>query len=305
MSRRRLLAWGLGGGAAVLAAGASGVELVLHGVLPGRQRLVQATGGCHVEAPPGSFEPGATSTSGTFASQKRNQTVGYTIALPPGHVPGTALPLILVLHGFGRTHADALSRLSLAQAAALEPGAFAPHLPVALAAADGGNGYWHAHPGDDPLGMVVEELLPMCQRLGLGQPPEPVAALGISMGGYGVLHLAQAYPGLVSAVAAISPAVWTSYAQARAADPGAFDSAQDFAANDVIAHAPALAGTPVWIASGRDDPFHTGVVALEAALPRDVTVSITKGCHDDDFWRAAEPDALGFLTPHLLGHHTG
>ena len=45
VSRRRLLAWGLGGGAAALAAGATGVELVLHDVLPGHDvDLVAASG---------------------------------------------------------------------------------------------------------------------------------------------------------------------------------------------------------------------------------------------------------------------
>ena len=41
------------------------------------------------------------------------------------------------------------------------------------------------------------------------------------MGGYGALLLAEKYPGLISAVAAIGPAVWTSYGQARAVNPGA------------------------------------------------------------------------------------
>jgi hypothetical protein len=38
-ARRRVLAFGLGGVAAVVAAGATGLELVSHGVLPGKQRL--------------------------------------------------------------------------------------------------------------------------------------------------------------------------------------------------------------------------------------------------------------------------
>jgi S-formylglutathione hydrolase FrmB len=35
--------------------------------------------------------------------------------------------------------------------------------------------------------------------------------MGISMGGYGALAIAERYPRQVSAVAAISPAIWTSY----------------------------------------------------------------------------------------------
>ena len=37
--------------------------------------------------------------------------------------------------------------------------------------------------------------------------------------------LAEKYPHLIAAAAAISPAIWTSYAQATAANPGAYASA--------------------------------------------------------------------------------
>ena len=40
--------------------------------------------------------------------------------------------------------------------------------------------------------------------------------MGISMGGYGALILAEKYPDTFAAVAAIGPAVWTSYGQAQA-----------------------------------------------------------------------------------------
>ena len=38
------------------------------------------------------------------------------------------------------------------------------------------------------------------------------------MGGYGALLLAEKNPELIAAVAAISPAVWTTYSEARAAN---------------------------------------------------------------------------------------
>ena len=43
-------------------------------------------------------------------------------------------------------------------------------------------------------------------------------------------------------MAAIGPAIWTSYPQAQAVNAGAYASAADFAANDVVTHAAALAG---------------------------------------------------------------
>ena len=90
--------------------------------------------------------------------------------------------------------------------------------------------------------------------------------MGISMGGYGALLMAEKHPDVFAAVAAISPAVWTTYAEAEGANAGAYSSAADFAANDAVTHARALARIPVRIASGLSDPFHPGVVALAADL---------------------------------------
>jgi len=52
LSRRRILGWGIGGVALAVAAGATGVELVAHGVLPGQQALDQLDGTCSVDSPP-------------------------------------------------------------------------------------------------------------------------------------------------------------------------------------------------------------------------------------------------------------
>jgi pimeloyl-ACP methyl ester carboxylesterase len=119
------------------------------------------------------------------------------------------------------------------------------------------------------------------------------------MGGYGAVLLAEKQPRLISAVAAISPAVWTTYSQARSANAGAFASAPDFASDDVITHASALNGIPVRIASGTDDPFHPGVVALADAMPKSAVVEITAGCHDHSFFSSQQHQSLAFLGRHL------
>jgi S-formylglutathione hydrolase FrmB len=146
--------------------------------------------------------------------------------------------------------------------------------------------------------MVVDELIPMCQALGLGRGHRNVGTMGISMGGYGALLLAEKYPELIGAVAAISPAIWTSYTQARGVNSGAYASAAAFTANDVVTHAGALESTPVRVASGFDDPFHPGVVALSQVLPSSA-VEFSQGCHTGDFFNAEEPPALQFLGRHL------
>jgi pimeloyl-ACP methyl ester carboxylesterase len=298
-TRRRVLTWALGAGASMAAAAVAGVELVSKGVLPGHQELLTLEGACAVPAPVLEFSPLGPAVSGRFFSRARRRVVGYTIAYPPGHGPGSTLPLVVMLHGYGANHTNALSGLSPAQALALRVGD-RPLFPMAMATVDGGGGYWHPHPGDDPLGMLVNELIPMCRARGLGRGAQGLATMGISMGGYGALLVAERYPAMVRAVAAISPAVWTTYAEAHGANPGAYSSAADFAANDVVTHASAIERMAVRMASGLDDPFRPGVRALAAELPH-AAVDFSKGCHSGPFFLAQEPPSLEFLSGHLGG----
>ncbi len=298
VDRRRFLKIALGGTAAVVVAGATGLELVSHGVVPGKQQLDELDGACSVSSAPLTFSTLGPSHSGSFFSTARNRTVGYTIAYPPGHARGSPLPLIVMLHGFGGNHNTALSDMTPAQALAVHVEG-KPLPPMAMVTVDGGGGYWNPHPGDDPMAMVVDELIPMCQRLGLGAAPHSIGAMGISMGGFGALLLAEKHPALIAAVAAISPAIWTTYGEARSANSGAFASAEAFESADALTHVAALSGTPVRVASGSDDPFHPGVVALAAVLPKGSTVVLSAGCHTGPFFVSQEPPSLQFLGTHL------
>jgi len=308
--RRRFLRYALGGIVVVAAAGATGFEFVDRGVLPGKGELDQLDGGCAAPAPDfAAYAAPGPQYSGTFYSAARRTTVGYTVGYPPGHGPGDKLPLVIALHGFGDNHSNALFGLTPSQAVALKPGG-TPLPPLALVTVDGGGGYWNPHPGDNPQAMLTGELIPMCQRKGLGagttgaKNPKRIGVMGTSMGGYGAILLAEKYPDLIGAVAAISPAIWTSYAQARSANAGAYASAADFAQDDAVTHAAALAGVPVRVAVGYDDPFYPGVQAFVRALPKDpggtpAEVYLASGCHTAPFFNAQEPPSLAFLARHL------
>ena len=295
-TRRRVLTLGLAPAAVLVVGG--GAELVCRGALPGRSILERLDGACSVAAPRLGYSSPGPSYSGTFYSAARRRPVGYTIAYPPGHRRGDALPLVVMLHGYGGSHADALAGMSPAQALALKDGG-RPLPPMAMVTVDGGGGYWNPHPGDDPMAMVIDELIPRCQRLGLGGPPRRIGTLGISMGGYGALLFAERYPRLIAAVAAISPAIWTSYAQARQVNPGAYASAAAFARADAVTHAGALGRRPVRVAVGYRDPFYPGVRALARALPAGAVVAAGADRHDGSFFAAQQPPSLAFLAAHL------
>src|SRR5258708_22212673 len=98
-TRRRALVAGLGSVAAIAAAGATSIELAGRGVLPGQQYLDSLDGACQVYVPSLTFGPPGPQRSGTFYSGARHRIVGYTVAYPPGHLPGARLPLVIALHG--------------------------------------------------------------------------------------------------------------------------------------------------------------------------------------------------------------
>jgi alpha-beta hydrolase superfamily lysophospholipase len=146
---------------------------------------------------------------------------------------------------------------------------------------------------------VINELIPMCRQRDLGRAS--LGFMGISMGGYGAILMAERHPGMARAVAAISPAIWTTYAQARSVNTGAYASAEAFAADDAVTHAAALSGVAVRIGSGDSDPFHPGVEALARVLPAGSTVRFSAGCHTAPFFVSQEPPSLAFLAGHLTG----
>ncbi|HWD64856.1 MAG TPA: alpha/beta hydrolase-fold protein [Solirubrobacteraceae bacterium] len=295
VSRRRFLAAGAGG---VLLAGAAGVELVAHGVLPGQHYLDQIDGACSVAPPPERYGSVGPTVVGSFFSQARRRQVSFTLAYPPEYGPGSRLPLVVYLYGNGGSHTSPLGALPLAKALAghTKTGGIPP---MALVVADGGSLYWNPHPGDDPMRMITDELVPRLRARGLGAGARSLGIIGMSMGGYGALLLSEKRPDLFSAAAAISPAIWTSYAEARAANPAAFASASDFARDDVITHAGRLAGIPVRIASGASDPFHPGVLALAPHLPASASLQIPPGCHNTSFFSEQQLPSLQFLGRHL------
>jgi acetyl esterase/lipase len=283
LTRRRLLI----GGSGVLVAGAGLAGFA--GVLPGQAALDRRLGRCDVEVP----EPRAAAgplVRGEFASAQLRRQVAYTIAYPPGRATGARLPVCLLLHGAGWRQDGWFRAMRFHRHLADAVVAGAP--PFALAAADGGPLFWHRRAnGDDPQAMLTDEFLPLLAARGLRVAG--IGVLGCSMGGYGALLLGAMRPDLCAAVVASSPAVWASYTGG-----GAFDSAADFRRYDVLHRAGALAGTPVRVDCGEQDPGRSGSQALARQLPSG-SVHFSPGCHDPRFWEQRAPAQLAFVAGHL------
>lgn len=209
-------------------------------------------------------------------SERRGRTVDLYTAVPAGFGRGVGLPVCLVLHGASGRPAD---YPAFGFAEFLTAAARAGHPPFVLAGADGGALSWSPSDGDDPQAMLVEEMPRWLRDRGFDA--SRLVAWGWSMGGYGALRLAEVAPRWLRAVAAFSPAV----------DPG-----------DVVhTDATQLAGTPLGVWCGTEDPFYEGVRSLLDRLPEPVAAgSFAPGQdHTRTYWSSITQDAFGFLADHL------
>ena len=232
--------------------------------------------------------------SGSFHSRWMRTNTGWSIAYPPGHGAGDKLPVVVSLHGRGGTHRTTFTSLHLDDYLDRVVKAGTP--PFAVAAVDGGDhSYYHRRTdGTDASAMLREEFLPLLASQGLDTTR--LGLFGWSMGGYGALLIAGKQRLPVKAVAVSSPALFTS---AGATAAGAFDSAEDFDANDVYGHAEWLRGMRLRMDCGLQDPFYAATKNLAGRLSPRPAGGFAEGAHDQDYWRLMVPAQLRFLGPIL------
>ena len=233
----------------------------------------------------------------TVHSAARGREVELVTILPT-RTPVTGLPVVLLLHGRGANAREAAptdltSRLS----AEVARGAFPAFGFVAV---DGGDSYWHEHlPGDDPMGMLLEEIPAWLRdrKLG-GTDGTPFACAGNSMGGFGSLLYARRRGERndpVAAVAVMAPALITTWAEMSKRN--AFRDASDWASMDPLRNVDALRGVPTGMWCGTQDPFVEGVRRYLAAARPEVGFT-GPGTHSDAFNRSVMPSLIGFLGRH-------
>ena len=287
------------GGAGALTLGAAGLLAgVESGWLPGKVRLHRALGQGDVEvaAPTG---PAGTVEYATFASRAMRGPVTWGLSVPPG-VSARGLPVVLVLHGRGRDAHAAFDLLAMHRfvAAHVRSGGS----PLAAVSVDGGaDTYWHPREtGDDPLAMIIHELLPRLADTGLRTAS--IAVTGWSMGGYGALLLARESGAgrlgalRVAAASAASPALFATY---DASAPGAFDSPDDWTRWGALARRPGATGVPLQVSCGTSDPFADQTRAYRSRCRPTPAGGLSAGRHDGGYWRSLVPGQLRFVAEHL------
>jgi hypothetical protein len=204
-------------------------------------------------------------------SKARGREVDFYTAVPAGHGAGRGLPVCLIQHGGSKTPAD-FAQLGLGRFLTDAVRRGAP--PFVLAGADGGRLFWRPSAGDDPQRLVRDEIPFWCRARAFDTTR--MAAWGWSMGGYGALLLAEAFPSFLKAVAAFSPAVRPD--------------------DDVTRNASLLRGTPVGLWCGADDGYLDDVQHLAGRLPEPMAAgSFGPGRHNFGYWSRCIPDAFDFL----------
>ena len=172
--------------------------------------------------------------------------------------------------------------------------------PVIVIVNGGGHSYYHDRRDGAWGSMLLREAIPDAIRRFRTEPGR-VAIGGISMGGYGALHLASVAPGRFCAVGGHSAALWT---EAGSSAPGAFDDAADFSVHDVFAAARrgAFDRLPVWIDGGSADPFRSADAAFVAVLRSrrdDVAYHVWPGAHTHGYWASHMAAYLRFYATAL------
>jgi S-formylglutathione hydrolase FrmB len=281
LTRAQFLA--LAGGTVVVAGGAAAGLVGPHRIYD------HFTRDC---GPAGALPPrsDATVTYDTLRTEHAAEPVEWMLAVPPGVDDTARLPVVYCLPGRGSTARTVVDQLRIpdfvAQGIAARGVA-----PFAVAAFDGGESYYHARASGEDRHAVLGEVSALVEDR-LGSSDTARGLLGWSMGGYGALLAAERDPGRYRAVAAASPALWTSYADAVS---DAFDDKADYDRNDVFAGTNSLQSLAVRVDCGTSDPFEGATRAFRRQLDPAPEGTLEPGCHDAAYWRRVAPAQVEFL----------
>jgi S-formylglutathione hydrolase FrmB len=243
--------------------------------------LLAAVAGCGGDEQP---PRGVEAHTLTLRSAAVGETLRPRVLVP--RAAGERPPLLVLLHGQASSPESMESAELLAELDRLGERA-----PVVLLPDGGEASYWHDRRDGAWARMVLEEAIPAAARR-FGADAGRVAVAGVSMGGFGALHLADRHPGRFCSVSAHSPAIFPRRPRRGSPFAEAFDGPADFARTDLIARAARIpAGT--WVDVGDADPFAPAVRALVRRM-REPRYREWRGGHDFTFWQRRTPEWLRF-----------
>jgi S-formylglutathione hydrolase FrmB len=261
--------------------------------------------------------PSARTACSSVPSQILGRGVGYCVLLPPSYDTEKArrYPTLYVLHGLGDNEQMLLHSGGMSLIEDLwEQHRIGEFLVVTPAG--GSSFYIDSHDGRTRYeDFFLQEFMPFIERRFRTQPGRAFRGIGgISMGGYGALHLAFGHPELFSSVSAHSAAIMER-APALQTGPGGglgrlqlfgdvFGSPIDRAFWDrnnplAMARTANLAGLKIYFDCGSEDDygFNVGAEALHSVLvarhiPHEF--HLYPGGHNWDYFASHLPASLEF-----------
>jgi S-formylglutathione hydrolase FrmB len=255
----------------------------------------------------------------TFSSAALGREVAYVVDLPPSYdaAGSRKYPVVYALHGLFEGSGFWERRGLAAILAELRKSGSVPDFLVV--AVDGGNSFFVNAPGGRYSDLVSRDLVAHVESAYRVVPGRAGRALlGISMGGYGALHIALAEPGLFAAVATHSAmlleAIPTAEQGARRGQMAAFTQVFGnpidpalWAANDPLGLAQKLAARSapaLYLDCGAEDRY--GLANGHRDLHRILeqrgiahAFELAPGDHGYDFVRARLDKSLRFLGERL------
>lgn len=247
------------------------------------------------------------------------QPILCAVTLPDSYdlEPMRRFPLLLLLHGTDGTHHDWLDWGGIEEGNAASAASSGTPFVIVTPAA-GNSWYVDNLEGEDAWETaLVEDLLPAIEaRFRTIRDRSGRAIAGLSMGGYGAVHLALRHPDLFAAVASLSGALYGPQDPVNEDDiadfHGAFGDPFDM---DRYAHAsvyvdlaalpPAAVLPRFYLSSGGDDQYGLDLAALRlyGELKRreiPATLVVRAGYdHGWQFWHDELRDVLDFVSDAL------
>lgn len=257
-----------------------------------------------------------------YESSILNKTVNYNIYLPEGYdISERSYPVLYLLHGYtdneiGWTQFGEVQHIADNASERLEVTDMIIVMPDA-----GVSWYINNHDGSvNYLDFMTQEFIQHIDETYRTRASKEFRAVaGLSMGGYGSLILATKHPGMFTAAAPLSAAVFldeqitdmpqenwnnalgTPFGEDREGDERLTEHYRENSVIDIVRTGdPDDLGTvDYYIDCGDDDFLIRGNMELYSAmLENDIEAEfrVRDGAHTWDYWRSALPDVLEFVS---------